>query len=221
MSGKTDDKPGDDFDALIGELDTLAKSMPSTEDVDKIRAAAGEHGEPDGDEDEDGPGDGDGDEDEDEEDGEPMAKSFRIQDAAGNEFEAVDGAALIKGLMAQQSTQQEQMTKSVRGLVGIVQKQDKLLKSLIAKVEELGGQGRGRKSALSVHDRSDAGGEQMAKSSPAAGQRPHEILAKASTLNQQGKGGISGMDIARIEARVNRGEPIPADLVARINAAAS
>ena len=214
MSGKTDDKPGDDFDALIGELDTLAKSMPSTEDVDKIRAAAGEHGEPDGDEDEDG----DGDEDEDEEDGEPMAKSFRIQDAAGNEFEAVDGAALIKGLMAQQSTQQEQMTKSVRGLVGIVQKQDKLLKSLIAKVEELGGQGRGRKSALSVHDRSDASGESMAKST-AAGPSSHELLAKASVLCQQGKGGISGTDVARIEARLNRGEPIPAELVARINAA--
>ena len=218
MSGKTDDKPSDDFDALIGELDTLAKSMPSTEDVDKIRAAAGEHGEPDGDENEDGPGDGDGDEDEDEEGGEPMAKSFRIQDAAGNEFEAVDGAALIKGLMAQQSTQQEQMTKSVRGLVGIVQKQDALLKSLIAKVEELGGQGRGRKSALSVHDRSDAGGESMAKSAP-AGPSSHELLAKASVLCQQGKGGISGTDVARIEARLNRGEPIPPELVARINAA--
>ena len=75
-----------------------------------------------------------------------------------------------------------------------------------------------RKSALSVHDRSDAGGESMAKSAP-AGPSSHELLAKASVLCQQGKGGISGMDVARIEARLNRGEAIPPELVARINAA--
>lgn len=216
MSGNADDKTqAGDFDALLGELDTLAKSMPCTDDVDKIKAAAGEEGEPDGDE--DGEGEGDGDEDD---KGEPMAKSFRLVGADGQEIEAMDGGALIKGLMAQQSTAQEQFTKSMKAVVGIVQQQGTLIKSLTAKVEELAGQGRGRKSVLNIADRSAAAEDPLAKGGQGS-QAPtgREILAKAAALYANGKGGFTSLDIARIESRCNRGEPIPADVVQKVIAA--
>lgn len=218
MSGNADDKTqAGDFDALLGELDTLAKSMPSTDDVDKIKAAAGE-GEPDGDE--DGKGPGDGDEDDEGEGGEPMAKSFRIVGADGQEIEALDGGALIKGLMAQQSTAQEQFAKSTKAMVSVVQQQGTLIKSLAAKVEELAGQGRGRKSVLNIADRSAAAEDPLAKGGQGS-QAPtgREILAKASAAYAAGKGGLTSLDIARIESRCNRGEPIPAEVVQKVLAA--
>ncbi len=216
MSGNADDKTqAGDFDALLGELDTLAKSMPSTDDVDKIKAAAGEEDEPDGDE--GGEGEGDGDEDD---NGEPMAKSFRLVGADGQEIEAMDGGALIKGLMAQQATSQEQFTKSMKAMVSVVQQQGTLIKSLTAKVEELAGQGRGRKSVLNIADRSAAAEDPLAKGGQGS-QAPtgREILAKASAAYAAGKGGLTSLDIARIESRCNRGEPIPAEVVQKVLAA--
>ena len=218
MSGNAENPS--DFDALISELDTLAKSQPTLDDVKAIQGAAGEGGDGDDDNDPDDDGDGAGDNDGDG-DGQPMAKSFRVMGAGGEEIEAFDGGELIKGLMAQQAQQGEQMTKALTGVVGHIRRQDELLKSLIEQVAALGVQGRGRKSSVTVHDRAAAdplakGGQQQAQTLTC-----DQVLAKASALYQQGKGGFTSLDIAGLEARRNRGEPAPASMVERVLAAAS
>ena len=217
MSGNAENPS--DFDALLSELDTLAKSQPTLDDVKAIQGAAGEGGnddDPDNDGDGEGDNDGDGDGD-----GQPMAKSFRVMGAGGEEIEAFDGGELIKGLMAQQAQQGEQMTKALTGVVSHIRRQDELLKSLIEQVAALGVQGRGRKSSVTVHDRAAAdplakGGQQQPQ-----GMTCDQVLAKASMLYQMGKGGFTSLDIAGLEARRNRGEPAPASMVERVLAAAS
>lgn len=219
MSGNA--TPPSDFDALLSDLDMLAKSQPTMDDVSKIQGAAGEAGDNDDDPDNDGDATGDNDNDGDGEGGQPMAKSFRVMGEDGQPIEAFDGGELIKSLMDQQAQQGEQMTKALQGVVGHIGRQDALLKSLIEQVAVLSAQGRGRKSALAVHDRG-ASAEPMAK----GGQQPtdltcDQVLAKASALYQQGKGGFTSLDIAGLEARRNRGEPAPASMVERVLAAAS
>lgn len=218
MSGNAENPS--DFDALISELDTLAKSQPTLDDVKAIQGAAGEGGDGDDDNDPDDDGDGAGDNDGDG-DGQPMAKSFRVMGAGGEEIEAFDGGELIKSLMTQQAQQGEQMTKALTGVVGHMRRQDELLKSLIGQVTALGVQGRGRKSSVTVHDRAAAdplakGGQQQAQTLTC-----DQVLAKAFALYQAGKGGFTSLDIAGLEARRNRGEPAPASMVERVLAAAS
>ena len=218
MSGNAENPS--DFDALLSELDTLAKSQPTLDDVKAIQGAAGEGGDGDDDNDPDDDGDGAGDSDGDG-DGQPMAKSFRVMGAGGEEIEAIDGGELIKGLMAQQAQQGEQMTKALTGVVSHIRRRDELLKSLIEQVTALGVQGRGRKSSVTVHDRAAAdplakGGQQQAQTLTC-----DQVLAKAFALYQQGKGGFTSLDIAGLEARRNRGEPAPASMVERVLAAAS
>ena len=219
MSGNA--TPPSDFDSLIAELDTLAKSQPTMDDVQKIQNAAGEAGDNDDDPDNDGDANRDNDGDGDGESGKPMAKSFRVMGAAGEEIEAFDGGELIKSLIEQQAQQGEQMTKAMQGVVGHLGRQDALLKSLIEQVAVLSAQGRGRKSSVTVHDRAAAdplakGGQQQAQPLTC-----DQVLAKASALYQQGKGGFTSLDIAGLEARRNRGEPAPASMVERVLAAAS
>ena len=218
MSGNAENPS--DFDALLSELDTLAKSQPTLDDVKAIQGAAGEGGNDDDDPDNDGDGEGDNDGDGDG-DGQPMAKSFRVMGADGEEIEAFDGGELIKGLMAQQAQQGEQMTKALTGVVSHIRRQDELLKSLIEQVTALGVQGRGRKSSVTMHDRAAAdplakGGQQQAQTLTC-----DQVLAKAFALYQAGKGGFTALDIAGLEARRNRGEPAPASMVERVLAAAS
>lgn len=218
MSGNAENPS--DFDALLSELDTLAKAQPTLDDVKAIQGAAGEGGDGDDDNDPDDDGDGAGDNDGDG-DGQPMAKSFRVMGAGGEEIEAFDGGELIKSLMTQQAQQGEQMTKALTGVVSHIRRQDELLKSLIEKVTALGVQGRGRKSSVTVHDRAAAdplakGGQQQAQTLTC-----DQVLAKAFALYQAGKGGFTSLDIAGLEARRNRGEPAPASMVERVLAAAS
>lgn len=218
MSGNA--TPSSDFDSLIAELDTLAKSQPTMDDVQKIQTAAGEAGENDDDPDNDGDASRDNDGDGDGEGGKPMAKSFRVMGATGEEIEAFDGGELIKSLIDQQAQQGEQMTKALQGVVGHIGRQDALLKSLIEQVAVLSAQGRGRKSALAVHDRGAAAEQQpLAKGGQSEGMTCDQVLAKASALYQQGKGGFTALDISGLEARRNRGEPPPAHLVERVIAA--
>ena len=217
MSGNAENPS--DFDALLSELDTLAKSQPTMDDVSKIQGAAGEAGDNDDDPDNDGDGARDNDNDGDGEGGQPMAKSFRVMGEDGQPIEAFDGGALIKSLMDQQAQQGEQMTKALQGVVGHLGRQDALIKSLVEQVATLSAQGRGRKSAVTVHDRG-ASAEPMAKGGQqSADLTCDQVLAKASVLYQQGKGGFTSLDIAGLEARRNRGEPPPAHLVARVLAA--
>lgn len=218
------------FDALLaelqGEVDTLAKALPSVDgdgdgddDADpadtsaadaKIKAAAGS--EPDGDEGDPEGGDGDGDEPE------VMSKSLPVVRALvdGKEVEAVDGTELVKSLMTQveqlgkQSTgTEERMAKALEQTLAVVKGQGALIKSLTEQVAALRSAGRGRKATLSVNEST------LTKAIPAAAPSREEVMTKA--LAAQSAGRIGGMQVARIEGYLNHGMALPADLAAAIN----
>lgn len=207
------------FEKLLEELDTMAKSLSADEgqDDERIQAAAdgdadadgdgendvtGEHTEPDGDEN-GGAGDGDGDE--------QMGKSFAFTLEDGTVIEAQDGTELVKSLMVRVDNTEAVMSKALGQAIDLIGKQGDMLKSLQAEVKRLAGEGRGRKAVVSVAEKAPVG--TMAKSEQ-TGMSGQEFMAKA--LAAQSAGRLTGLDIARAESALNRGIPVPQDIVARV-----
>ena len=78
----------------------------------------------------------------------------------------------------------------------------------------LAGEGRGRKTVVSVSEKPVAGAT-MAKSQGAAdGLSANEFMAKA--LAAQASGRLTGLDVARAESALNKGLPVPQDVVNRV-----
>ena len=213
------------YKKLLEELETMAKAMPGDDaaDDDKIAAAAananpdadgdgdndvtGEHIEPDGDEGAGAEGgDGDGDE--------TMGKSFALKLDDGTELEAIDGTELVKSLMARVESNEGVVMKALGTAVELIGKQGDMIKSLQDEVKKLAGEGRGRKTVVSVSEKPVAGAT-MAKSQGAAdGLSANEFMAKA--LAAQASGRLTGLDVARAESALNKGLPVPQDVVNRV-----
>ena len=229
-----------DFSALLTDIDgvladeetTLAKAMaPDADDAAddaKIKAAAdgdadddGEadgddatddygHDEPDGDED-GGMGDGDGDEP-------PLTKAFDVTLPDGTEAQAIDGDALIKSFTGQMRALRAEHRQALTQLATAVSRSTKLIKSLreqnqrlVSQVSAMGQAGRGRKSALNVHEKPMVGADPLAK---AEGISPATLMAKA--LSAQKAGRLTGTQVAELDAYVARGIPVPETLLARL-----
>jgi hypothetical protein len=204
-----------EFNALLAELDSLSKAMPTMD--------AGELG--DNEElDEDGnpikkpdPKDATG---ENSGEGEPMGKSLQVTLADGTLVEAIDGTEMVKSLQADidaLTTQNDELSKALTATIGLVKQmhafghqQVTLMKSLRDDVAKFGGQPTGRRSVLSVNEKIIAGTPAAAPAKLTHG----EIMAKA--LQAQKDGRIESGDVARIEARANRGIELPADLMKAI-----
>lgn len=212
-----------DFDELLAELkqaeaeqQTLAKAMPADDgEDDKNIADAAE--EPDGDEGgnpEDAEGDHkepDGDEGKGGE--KPMAKSMTVD---GEEYEVVDAEQLIKSLQdltGRVETNEGVLAKALESTLGTIKAQGEMIKSLSAKIDKLGGQGRGRKTVLAVTEKPEPAGT-MAKSMQPEAPKPGEILAKALSAQQAGK--LTAHDVSRCEIAFQSGVAFPADVLARI-----
>lgn len=208
-----------DFNALLDELnllaaEPLAKANPDaddTQDDDDIKAAA------DGDADDDGEFDGDdATDDHDDHDGDEMlGKSFTVTLADGSQVEAYDGQAAFQNLQDQVSALRDETGQALAQIAQALGQSTNLIKSLRtdnqslkSQLTAIGQQGRGRKSALLVHEA--VTGE--AAKPAAAG--PHDIMAKA--LDAQRAGRISGTDVARIDAYLGRGAMPPESLLAQI-----
>ena len=211
-----------DFDALLDELnqlaaEPLAKANPDADDKQDdadIKAAA------DGDADDDGEADGDdATDDHDEPDGdEPLGKSFTVTLEDGTQVEAYDGQSAfqaLQDLMADLRTETGQALSQIAQALG---QSTSLIKSLRAdnqalksQLTAIGQQGRGRKSSLIVHDKAVGGG---AADEQVTAPAPRDIMAKA--LDAQRAGRISGIDVARIDAYIGRGAPVPEPLLAQI-----
>lgn len=205
------------YEKLLEELETMAKAMPGDDaaDDEKIAAAAaegnpdadgdgendvtGEHAEPDGDEGEDG---------------ETMGKSFSLKLEDGTELDAIDGTELVKSLMGRVEKNEEAVMKSLGLAIDLLGKQGDMIKSLQAEVKKLAGEGRGRKAVVSVSEK-PAAGTTMAKSQGAdEGMSANEFMAKA--LSAQAAGRLTGLDVARAESALNKGLPVPQDVVNRV-----
>lgn len=212
------------YEKLLEELETMAKAMPGDDaaDDDKIAAAAAE-ANPDADGDgkndvtgddidaggegagaDDGAGDGD----------ETMGKSFALKLEDGTELEAIDGTELVKSLMARVESNEGTVMKALGTAVDLLGKQGDMIKSLQDEVKKLAGEGRGRKTVVSVSEKPVAGAT-MAKSQGAAdGLSANEFMAKA--LAAQASGRLTGLDVARAESALNKGLPVPRDVVNRV-----
>lgn len=213
------------YEKLLEELETMAKAMPGDDaaDDDKIAAAAAE-ANPDADGDgkndvtgdglnpeglgDEGEGEGDGD------DEETMGKSFALKLEDGTELEAIDGTELVKSLMARVESNEGTVMKALGTAVDLLGKQGNMIKSLQDEVKNLAGEGRGRKTVVSVSEKPVAGAT-MAKSQGAAdGLSANEFMAKA--LAAQASGRLTGLDVARAESALNKGLPVPQDVVNRV-----
>lgn len=213
------------YEKLLEELETMAKAMPGDEgaDDDKIQAAAAAaNPDADGDGENDVTGDdlnpeGLGDEGEGEGDGddeETMGKSFALKLEDGTELEAIDGTELVKSLMARVESNEGTVMKALGTAVELIGKQGDMIKSLQDEVKKLAGEGRGRKAVVSVSEKPVAGAN-MAKSQGAAeGLSANEFMAKA--LAAQASGRLTGLDVARAESALNKGLPVPQDVVNRV-----
>lgn len=213
------------YEKLLEELETMAKAMPGDEgaDDDKIQAAAAAaNPDADGDGENDVTGDdlnpkGLGDEGEGEGDGddeETMGKSFALKLEDGTELEAIDGTELVKSLMARVESNEGTVMKALGTAVDLLGKQGNMIKSLQDEVKKLAGEGRGRKTVVSVSEKPVAGAT-MAKSQGAAdGLSANEFMAKA--LAAQASGRLTGLDVARAESALNKGLPVPQDVVNRV-----
>lgn len=214
------------YEKLIEELETMAKAMPGDDgaDDDKIQAAAAAaNPDADGDGKNDVTGDdlnpegskGLGDEDEgDGDDEKTMGKSFALKLEDGTELEAIDGTELVKSLMARVESNEGTVMKALGTAVDLLGKQGDMIKSLQDEVKKLAGEGRGRKTVVSVSEKPVAGAT-MAKSQGAAdGLSANEFMAKA--LAAQASGRLTGLDVARAESALNKGLPVPQDVVNRV-----
>lgn len=206
------------FDELIGELDVIAKALPAEgeEDSEKVLSAAA-----------DGGGDESGDGNEKEPDGDAddkpmMGKSFKVTMADGSEVEAVDGAEMIKALRDEIDDTHGAIAKALGSAVSLIKgqgdtlkKQATLIKSLTEKVEALGKQGAGRKTVLSLVEKTPASA--LAKSTGSEdGMDVNTFMAKA--LAAQAAGVVNGQEICVAEAQLNRGEKLDPRFAARVMA---
>lgn len=218
------------FEALLAELNTevesMAKALPAADDMPpgdedegdvdtaatdkKVMAAAG-----DGDADDEG-GEPDGDADD---EGKPMMGKSMTVEIDGKQVEAVDGTELVKSLMGQVeqlggklTASEDKLAKALTDTLGVVKSQGAVIKSLQDTVAKLATAGRGRKSAVVVHEP----GVDLTKSQTAGSQLSgNEIMAKA--LSAQTAGRLTGIDVARVEGHLNQGMAVPADILSRLN----
>lgn len=203
--------------AMQGSTDALAKALPADdgEGDEKIVAAAGaEGGEGQGasepaDEKKDGEGEGDA----------PMTKSFKVTLADGSEAEAVDATELVKSLQAEVGALTGKLTanettvaKALEMTLGVVKSQGLLLKAQGERLDKLAGEGRGRKSAVVIHDKPAAGTEAAPAEKP--GMKPEEFMAKAMTAYEGGK--ITGVQVGAIDVCLRTGQPIDPSLIQKI-----
>jgi hypothetical protein len=213
------------FDELLGaiqtmhgEADALQKALPNEGEADDEKiAAAAEEGNTDADD--DGKDDvkvgGEGEPDGDEGEEGVMGKSFAFTLENGDVVEALDGTELVKSLIDRVETNEGVMAKALGAAVDLLGKQGDMIKSLQEQVIALGSAGRGRKAVVSVVEKTVAGDlkKSLANDEP-QGMSTNEFMAKALALQPSGR--ITGLDIARAESALNKGLPVPQDIVARV-----
>lgn len=199
-----------DLEGLTAEQETMTKALPADDgkDDEKIQAAAEEGGDMDAEKKTDCD---EGDED----DEKPMAKSFTLKLEDGTEVEAQDGTELVKSLMEKVDATEGQMAKALGSAVGLIKSQGEMLKALSEQVKKLSGEGRGRKTVLSVTEKKTAS-ETLAKSEGSDGMTPQEFMLKSNSAFTGGK--ISGKELTVIDVSLRSGVAIDPTLISKVMA---
>lgn len=207
------------FEQLLAELQataqgaeqqqtTLAKALPQDDGADDkaIQAAAAE-----GDEHDEGAEPEEGEEGEEGDGDEPqLMKSLTID---GEEVQVLDGEQVLKSLgdLSGRVTAHEQMlTKALAQTLNTVQAQGNLIKSLTERVEQLAGQGKGRKTVVAITPKQEA---TLAKSEP-QGVTAQEFMLKANAAFDAGK--ITGHELNVADVSLRNGVPVQQAIVNKV-----
>jgi len=199
------------FEDLLAELkaaeqenDTLAKALPAEdgEDDEAILSAA---------EDGDADDDNENPEDHEEPDGDekPMAKSVMAL-IDGEEVDAVDATEILKSLDARIGANEEVMAKALASTLATIKSQGEMIKSLSTQVQKLSGKGAGRKTVLSVVEKT--GADVLAKSAQ-EGMTANEFMAKAQAAFDAGK--LTGLELTSADVALRTGQPVPEAILAK------
>lgn len=192
-----------DFDKLLAELsqetenqETLAKSLaaPAADDA-KIAAAAA---------------DGEKKNPEDEED---LTKSLDAAAAAAG-VAVIDGeefAKSIGSLGTRLTAAEDVLAKAMDSALGMIRGQGEMIKSLNDRITALSGEGRGRKTVVTVTERQPAG-EQLAKANP--GFTVGEVMAKATEAWNAKK--ITGQELTTLDVALRSGTAPSEAVLAKI-----
>ncbi len=227
------------YEALLGELDTFMKAMPSgAPDMSMVRKdkdgkpmldADGRHVMRQPRMDADGKpmmkADGSAmmEDDKDEDDtakSRSFGKSFLVKDQDGNEVEVIDAADMMKALHDENKGLGNSVGKLEKALSSTltlnmtlgrtVKEQGELIKSLQAKVTEIGGQPRGRATVLNVHEKPDM----SVKQAEPEGVRPHAFMD--SMMKAFKASAVTGEEVSLAEHFLGAGQQPPASIVSRV-----
>ena len=194
----------DELNAERANQDAMIKSMAGEGQDDKEIAAAAE-----------GEGGDEDDNDDEDEDGETFGKSLTLQ---SGEL-AIDATEILKSLQDDLGEQGELLAKALPQIGGlirsqneIISKQGDMIKSLNARVDQLAGTGRGRKTIVTIAEKTDAA-SQMAKSQN-QGFTQEEFMLKAN--NAFDKKIISGAELNTIDVCLRNGYAVDDALVNKV-----
>lgn len=195
------------------EQDTLAKSLPAAggEDDQAIQAAATDGGVANPEDD---------DEDDEKEnygkDGKPgketMAKSL-MAIVDGEEVEALDATEMLKSFDSRIGGVEGALTKALSSTLATIKTQGEMIKSLNARLDQFGGQGKGRKTVLTIAEKPAAGADTLAKSQP-QGLTGAEFMVKANVAFDQRK--LSGQELTTADVALRSGQPVPAEIISKV-----
>lgn len=141
-------------------------------------------------------------------DAEAVAKSFADAELANRTVD-VELAKSLKSAITEVEAGKAALAASdakVETLSAALAAQGEVVKSLSDRVDAFASEGTGRRSVVTLHERPSA--VSKSEAAPTIG----EIFAKANDLIRAGK--LTGMDAARLNASVNSGRGVPADLAA-------
>lgn len=213
-------KNPDNFDELLKSLDAVGEetkkmAKPGDGDDDKTVKAAAKEGDGD---DEGSEGGEDGDEGEGGDGDDVLGKSLGT-DGEGNDL--VDATELLKSLLVRQDNTEGTLAKAISSMVGVVSKQNDLIKSLQADVKSMSTQGRGRKTLLVATEKPGVS-DVLAKSG--AGEKnegeitPEELLVKCDVAYKGGA--ITGAEFNTVDVCLRNSWPIAPAILNKIAAAA-
>lgn len=203
------------FNELLAQLnaeqeaqDTLAKALPQESQDDKNIQAAAE-----GEEGDEGEEVVEGEEGEGEE---TLGKSLTL----ANGEEAIDATEMLKSLQAQLGEHDDVLAKALPQVLQLMQGQSKMLqqqgdliKSMQTRIDALAGQGKGRKTVLTINEKTQAGEMPLAKSQ-SEGLTPGEFMLKANSAFD--KKIITGVELTTIDVCLRGQQPIDPSLIAKI-----
>lgn len=213
----------DELKAEREKQDTMIKSL-STEDnsADKsVSAAAADGATGDAGEGDEGAGEEDKKKEGEENaggEGGQMAKSLVLE----NGEEVIDATEMLKSLEAQFNDHDDLLLKALPQIGGmfkaqneVIAKQGEMIKSLTTRMEQLAGQGRGRKAVIAMVEKNS--GDEMVKSQQqqqSQGMTQGEFMLKAN--NAFDKKIISGAELNTIDVCLRNGFDVDAGLVAKV-----